>query len=83
MSNDYLRLPTAPSLTFQNPLCDACSVEVDNDDDGWLCPSCGTTWDGQHTEGNPGELYADWSGEQPEGPDATLEDAWLVRMRRP
>lgn len=79
MSNSYMRLDRAPMLAFRQPLCDACVVDVVTDDDGWMCPSCGTSWGGNQGDGDTGMLYEDWAGEPAEGPESTVDDAWLAR----
>lgn len=80
MSNSYRRLNTAPGLAIQHPICEACSIEVDLDDEDWRCQSCGTIWPSSRMEsdGSDATLYADWSGEDPGGVAVTVDDAWLV-----
>lgn len=73
MSNDYLNLTEAPTLIHREPYCSACQEDVESDDDGWVCPSCGTAW-GYRDDG-PGELYANWSGESAGGPTVTIKEA--------
>lgn len=77
MSSNYLKLNEPPRICMQYPTCSACCVDLDHDGDGWTCPSCGTIWDTNADEDAEGELYADWSGEEPEGPEADVDQAWL------
>lgn len=71
----YIKLTEAPTLTIRMPDCDACSVEVESDGDGWLCPVCGTSWPYDGSEDEPGTLYEEWSGEDLEGPAVPNDDA--------
>lgn len=73
---DYIRLDTPPTWCIQYPTCSACDIELETDGDGWLCPCCGTSWDLRAGDGDRGTLYADWAGEQPDGPDVPESDAW-------
>lgn len=78
MSNEYIRLATAPALNHPGyPTCDACDVEVEFDD-GWLCPSCGTAWPAGNVEAGSDEasLYPDWAGEDLTGPICPTDEAW-------
>ena len=64
MSNrPKVRYETAPTLARMDPVCDSCSVNVRSDSDCYECPQCGTQWDYEAAEDEPGDLYADWSGE--------------------
>jgi len=45
------------------PTCGACDVDLDHDGDGWTCPKCATTWDSNASDGDTGELWSSWSGE--------------------
>lgn len=70
----YLRLDKAPNLIFENPICEACDINVDHDGDSYVCPSCGTAWD----DSENGQLAAEWSGEESvETQTTALEDAHL------
>lgn len=73
-TNDYLRLSTAPEICWSMPQCSACWVDLEYDD-SWYCPSCGTNWRRYPENGEKGVLYADWSGDQPGGPEVTDEEA--------
>lgn len=82
--SDYLRLDSAPGLDHPgNPICQACDIETTLED-GWLCPSCGTSWSSDLLEGDPsdGTLYADWSGEELTGPICPVGEAWQVSHLR-
>lgn len=84
---DYIRLSEPPMWCVQYPTCSACDVSLDTDGDGWTCPTCGTFWDMHAMDGDRGELYASWAGEEPTGPDVPEGDAWRwgdyrVRMER-
>lgn len=56
------RYETPPEISFARPTCSSCCVDLEADD-GWTCPSCGTSWDAAAEDGATGQLYADWSGE--------------------
>lgn len=71
----YVRLSEAPAWCIQYPTCSACEVELDTDGGGWTCPNCGTSWDMQAGDGDRGCLYADWSGEESDGPIVTESEA--------
>lgn len=58
-----IRYATAPMLSLNYPDCASCIVEVESTGDEWLCPSCETTWSYGNGDGDTGQLYADWSGE--------------------
>lgn len=81
MLNEYLALDTAPCLSIRYPDCDACCVEVESDGDGFVCPSCGTYWGYEDGEDVPGTLVGEWSGEKPEGPKVSNNNAWLVARK--
>lgn len=72
----YIKLTEAPTLSIRHPDCDACTVEVESDGDGWICPCCGTTWSYNGGEDEPGTLYEEWSGEPADGPAVAADDAW-------
>lgn len=76
MSNDYIKLAEAPVWCIQYPMCSACDIDLTHDGDGWLCESCGTAWSGSANDGEVGELFEEWSGEKPEGPAASPDQAW-------
>ena len=73
MTAHYLRLSEAPQLVTHYPTCGACYVETDNDGDGFTCPNCGTAWSNDAGDGDLGDLYESWSGEQL-GTDVFTED---------
>lgn len=73
---DYIRLAEAPMWCIQYPTCSACAVDLETDGDGWTCPCCGTSWDMSAGDGDRGELYAAWSGEEATGPIVSEDDAW-------
>lgn len=80
MPRTYLRLDKAPSLHHPGgPICGACLVET-NLEDGWVCPSCGTSWpsDVVEDDGENAELYESWSGEELTGPTCPTDEAWRV-----
>ena len=72
---EYIRLTEPPQWCIQYPTCSACTTELDTDGDGWTCPTCGTSWDMDANDGDTGTLYADWSGEEPTGPEVASDDA--------
>lgn len=85
MSNEYMKLETAPSLHHPGyPSCGACAVETELEDGLWQCPSCGTTWPADRLEADPdeGELYEDWSGEELTGQTVPVDHAWLFALYR-
>jgi hypothetical protein len=57
------RLEEPPTFVMHYPTCSACMVDLDHDGDSWICPKCQTAWDSDATDGDDGQLYADWSGE--------------------
>jgi len=71
----YVRLSEAPSLVIQYPLCSTCLVDVEVDADSLTCPICGTSWSHDAGDGDKGDLYADWAGEDQEGPSLTADEA--------
>lgn len=73
---DYIRLPEPPQLCMRYPTCSACAVVLETDGDGWTCPICGTQWEMSAGDGDTGELYPDWAGEEADGPEVKTEDAW-------
>lgn len=75
MSADYIRLAKPPEWCLQYPTCSACMVDLESDGDGWTCPVCGTSWDAYAGDGDTGELYADWAGEESDGPIVDESDA--------
>lgn len=86
MSNQYTRLAEHPSLVHPGyPSCGACDREVDYEDGGWVCPSCGTCWPGDRVEddGSSAQLYPEWSGETLTGPVCPLDLAWRVEHLPP
>ncbi|HKY59249.1 MAG TPA: hypothetical protein VJL80_14525 [Aeromicrobium sp.] len=84
---DYIRLAEAPRWVLQYPTCSACVVELENDGDGWTCPCCGTSWANDAGDGDAGDLYVDWAGEEATGPitpenEAHLWGDYMERMDR-
>lgn len=79
---EYLHLAEAPVLCVNNPSCSACGVEVESDGDGWLCPSCGTSWDINSADGDIGMTYEDWSGEELTGPIISHSEAGTIAGAR-
>lgn len=73
---EYIELAAPPMWCIQYPTCSACAIDLYLDGDTWLCPSCGTTWGGNASDGDIGTLYADWSGSEPAGPPVDEGDAW-------
>ena len=81
--NDYLRLTKPPTIVLLAPICSVCEVDLENDD-GWLCPSCGTAWGYMAGDGDDGELYESWAGEPADGPAVTEDEAWRIcHLREP
>lgn len=81
----YVKLSEAPTLVFRAPECGTCYQECESDGDGWLCPSCGTSWGGNDYD-QEGQLYEAWSGETLDGaaapPDADYFDDPLLKAKR-
>ena len=47
-------------------------------------PSCGTSWDSNSSDGDEGELYPDWAGEELDGPvlsETQAQDVASYRQR--
>ena len=63
MSGPRFRLAEAPQFVMHYPSCSACVVDLDHDGDSWTCPKCQTSWDSNAGDGDTGDLYAEWSGE--------------------
>lgn len=74
--SEYVKLADAPPLVLNNPDCGMCATEVESDGDGWLCPSCGTTWDYASSDGDTGTLYEEWSGETLGGEPVPADADW-------
>ena len=72
---DYIRLSEPPIWCIQYPTCGTCCVDLETDCDGWTCPVCGTAWPMSANDGDRGDLYADWSGDEPTGPACTEDEA--------
>lgn len=86
MSIAYMKLAEKPGLDHPGyPNCGACGVEVDHDGDGWLCPSCGTAWPSDNVEAPPEDatLFEEWSGEELEGVEVPVHEAWRFSGREP
>lgn len=79
---DYIKLDKAPVWVLQYPTCSACTVDLDTDGDGWLCPQCGSIWDMRANDGDVGELYESWSGDTLSGPSLTWDEAMNLAIRR-
>lgn len=77
----YIRLEEAPQFSISYPTCSVCVVDLENDSDGWTCPVCGTSWRNNADDGEPGTLYTEWSGEEPEGPTLNAEEAFVAGMK--
>ena len=73
MTTPRVRYAEPPHLIHMSPECGGCSISVDSDDDGWVCPTCGTTWDYNDYD-KRGTAYADWSGEDVAGLPLIDED---------
>ena len=73
---DYIRLSKPPQWCIQYPTCSACTVDLDTDGDGWVCPVCGTLWSQDAGDGDEGSLYTEWAGEEADGPIVPEDDAW-------
>ena len=78
----YIKLDKAPAWVLHYPTCSACTVELDTDGDGWLCPQCGSIWDMRANDGDVGELYESWSGEDLPGPELTSDEAMELSIKR-
>ena len=78
---DYTKLKEASTLVIQYPLCNACWQEVSHDGDSWICPHCGTTWDSDAGEDEPGTLYEEWSGETLSGDPVSDDQALRIAAR--
>lgn len=65
--SDYIKLAEAPAFIYENPKCGACYVELGDDDGNWMCPCCGTSWGSDAYDGEYGELYESWAGEELDG----------------
>lgn len=72
----YIKLAAPPTLTINMPTCNACCVEVEADAEGLLCPCCGTMWSHRDGEGDPGQLYEEYSGDDLPGDALTEDEAW-------
>jgi len=57
------------------PTCSACCVDLETDGDGWECPNCRSSWPWDASDGDQGELFPDWSGEESSGPVLTDDQA--------
>lgn len=79
--SDYIKLAEAPQYVMHYPTCSTCAVDLDWDD-GFMCPSCGTRWDSDAGDGDTGELYPDWAGEDLDGPVLTERQAADVASYR-
>ncbi|WP_420114533.1 hypothetical protein [Pseudactinotalea sp.] len=83
--SDYVKLSEAPTLVFREPECGTCAQECQSDGDGWLCPSCGTSW-GYNDYDQGGTLYEEWSGEllsgEPAPPDADYFNDPQLKAKR-
>lgn len=80
-ASEFLRLAEKPGLIHPGyPICDACNVETNHEDNDWLCPSCGTVWPGDDLEAPPEKatMYHEWSGVDLIGPICPNDQAWRV-----
>ena len=66
--SSYVKLSERPQFVLMYPMCSACDVDLDHDGDSFQCPNCGTSWDTNANDGDEGDLYAYWSGEELDGP---------------
>lgn len=73
--SDYIKLVTAPRLSYNYPDCGTCRVPVDYDGDQLVCPVCGTCWETSAGDKEEGSLYEEWSGEALDGPVRNEEEA--------
>jgi len=78
----YIKLAEPPEFVLHYPTCSACDIELEHDGDSFSCPSCGTSWDPNATDGDKGELYSSWSGEEASGPSVTPEQARAIAQYR-
>lgn len=74
----HVRYSEPPEFVIHYPTCSACDIDLDHDGDGWECPKCGTQWDSSAADGDRGELYESWSGEEPDAPIVTHDEGWKV-----
>lgn len=67
-----LKPARVPVLRQASPYCSECTDSLIWDDDSYLCPTCGTSFQGD--EDGEGIPYPDWSGEsyapEPESHDS-------------
>lgn len=80
--SQHLKLDKPPMFVMHYPTCSTCGVDLDTEGDGWTCSSCGTNWDMTAGDGDEGELYAYWSGEEIDGPALTERQAESVAQYR-
>ena len=73
--SDYVKLKEAPYISYSTPTCSTCLEELDIEDDGWICPACGTFWSYSDNHGDAGQLYEEWSGEDLPGEALSENDA--------
>ena len=78
--SDYIKLAEAPVFMFQSPQCGTCSVDLEWED-GHVCPVCGTYWPGDATDGDEGELFESWSGEELDGETVDEDGAFQAGLR--
>lgn len=85
MNIRYMRLSRKPGLGMHYPVCEACIIEVDYEDECWQCPSCGTQWpiEIMESDGDDAELYEEWSGEKLDGELVSTDDAYLFGKMNP
>ena len=87
MSRAYIKLGEAPQFVLNYPSCGTCLIDLEHDGDHFTCPSCGTSWDSNASDGDEGDLYTEWAGEDLDGPVLTESQAadvasYRERLRR-
>lgn len=80
MTAPIVKFAEAPRMIRNEPDCEACSVTVESDGDGYQCPTCGTHWSYDHDEDAPGTLYEEWSGVELDLEISDPDDAWHVTI---
>jgi uncharacterized Zn finger protein (UPF0148 family) len=78
----YVKLDKAPMFVLHHPTCSACGIDLEHDGDTFTCPNCGTSWDPNANDGDEGQLYPSWSGEEVDGPVLTHDQALKVATYR-
>ena len=80
MPEPIVKFAEAPLLTRTDPTCAACAVDVESDGDGYVCPTCGTSWPYDADEDEHGTLYEEWSGEDLDIAVTDPDSAWQTTI---